>query len=107
MNKLLSIQDRVGAWGQSFVPPSPSYRGLITCGLGVVCHSALLLSSERTSKPFSLLGRIFLCSQCVESALDKLILYTSYVTLFITIKPAMGVSHSLFHPYGICVFTTQ
>ena len=26
MNKLLSIQDRVGAWGQSFVPPSPSYR---------------------------------------------------------------------------------
>ena len=70
-------------------------------------NSALLLSSERTSKPFSLLGRLFLCSQCVESALDKLILYTSYVTLFITIKPAMGVSHSLFHPYGICVFTTQ
>ena len=26
MNKLLSIQDRVGAWGQSFVPPSPSSR---------------------------------------------------------------------------------
>ena len=36
--------------------------------------------------PSALLGWICLCSQCGKSTLDKLILNTSYVILFITIK---------------------
>ena len=57
MIKLLSIQDRVSGWGQSFVfppPPTPPYCALlITWVREVMCHSALQLQCERTWKPFS------------------------------------------------------
>ena len=58
---------------------------------------------------YNVLGWKFLCSQCGESTLDKPVLYTSHVILFITIKlkPAMGVSQSHFHPCGICVLIGQ
>ena len=92
MIKLLSIQDRVSGWEQSFVcpPPFPYSALLITWVCEVMSHSALQLQCERTSKPFLnflpwhcpfiwpfvpslLLGWIFLCSQWGESTLHKLV----------------------------------
>ena len=49
----------------------------------------------------------FYVANVVKVFFDKLILYTSFVILFITIKAAMGFSHSHFDPYGICVFIAQ
>ena len=58
MIKLLSIQDRVSGWGQSFVwSPFPYNALLIAWVHEVMCHSALQLQCERTSKPFSNLER--------------------------------------------------
>ena len=56
----ISSHDRVSGWGQSFLPhpplfpPPPPLQSvlLITCGRRVMCHSALLIQCERTSKPF-------------------------------------------------------
>ena len=58
MIKLLSIQDGVSGWGQSFVcppltPPPPPYSALlITWVCEVMCHSALQLQCERMSNLF-------------------------------------------------------
>ena len=110
MNKLLSIQDRVSGWGQSplYTPPPLPYRAhcrshgeaglcfILPCYFSVKgCQNLFshlfpfTLSSCSFIWPFvpsGLLGWICLSSQCGESTLDKLILNTSYVILFITIK---------------------
>ena len=134
MNKCLSIQDRVSGRGHSFVtPPPPTYRAhcqshedaelwlILPCYFSVKGSRNLfptffplpcphvLLFGLLCPHLYNVLGWKFLCSQCSERTLDKPVLYTSYMTLFVTIKLrlAKGVSQSHFHPYGICVLIAQ
>ena len=108
MNKLLSIQDRVGAWGQSFVPPTPSHRedcwSRADSELCVIPPCYFRLKGHQ--KLFLYWAEYFYVANVLKVLLINLFC-TLVMWLFIPIKPAMGVSHSLFHPYGICVFTTQ
>ena len=96
MNKLLSIQDRVSGWGQSFVhpfPPPPIEHIVDHMGRQAYVSFCLATSVWKVVKtffshlfPFAFSSCSFICSQCGESTLDKLTLNTSYVILLITIK---------------------
>ena len=117
-------RSRVSGWGQSFVPPPPfpTYRGhcwshvdaelcvILPCYFSVKGRRNLfptffplpcpyvLLFGLLVPHRYNVMGWKFLCSQCGESILDKPVLYTSHVILFITIKlkPAMVFSKAIF-----------